>query len=123
MIEIVRIRPTSRREQGVRHRVGLKAVRGRWPVLLLAFLLHAVVTAEQPGGVAARAYHGRRSEREEAAMPAITDVSFIEMRIAKAVGFGPPLAEPPFQCVVLDEVSGDRHVVFEIGCRGDGRFR
>ena len=48
-------------------------------------------------------------------MPAITDVSFIEMRIAKAVGFGPPLAEPPFQCVVLDEVSGDRHVVFEIG--------
>ena len=50
-------------------------------------------------------------------MPAITDVSFIEMRIAKAVGFGPPLAEPPFQCVVLDEVSGDRHVVFEIGDR------
>ena len=48
-------------------------------------------------------------------MPAITDVSFIEMRIAKAVGFGPPLADPPFQCVVLDEVSGDRHVVFEIG--------
>lgn len=48
-------------------------------------------------------------------MPAITDVSFIEMRIAKTVGFGPPLAERPFQCVVLDEVSGDRHVVFEIG--------
>ena len=48
-------------------------------------------------------------------MPAITDVSFIEMRIAKAVGFGPPLAEQPFQCVVLDELSGDRHVVFEIG--------
>jgi hypothetical protein len=48
-------------------------------------------------------------------MPATTDVSFIEMRIAKAVGFGPPLAEPPLSCVVLDEVSGDRHVVFEIG--------
>jgi bifunctional DNase/RNase len=48
-------------------------------------------------------------------MPATTDVSFIEMRIAKVVGFGPPLAEPPFQCVVLDEVSGDRHVVIEIG--------
>ena len=48
-------------------------------------------------------------------MPATIDVSFIEMRIAKVVGFGPPLAEPPLQCVVLDEVSGDRHVVFEIG--------
>ena len=48
-------------------------------------------------------------------MPATTDVSFTEMRIAKVVGFGPPLAEPALQCVVLDEVSGDRHVVFEIG--------
>lgn len=48
-------------------------------------------------------------------MPATTDVSFIEMRIAKVAGFGPPLAESPLQCVVLDEVSGDRHVVFEIG--------
>ena len=53
-------------------------------------------------------------------MPAITDVSFIEMRIAKTVGFGPPLAERPFQCVVLDEVSGDRHVVFEIVDSGIG---
>ncbi len=44
-----------------------------------------------------------------------TDVGFIEMRIAKVVGFGPPLAENLFQCVVLDEVSGDRHVVIEIG--------
>jgi bifunctional DNase/RNase len=48
-------------------------------------------------------------------MPVTTDVSFVEMRIAKVVGFGPPLAEPPLLCVVLDEVSGDRHVVFEIG--------
>jgi uncharacterized protein len=40
---------------------------------------------------------------------------FIEMRIAKVVGFGPPLAEELFQCVVLDEVAGDRHVVIEIG--------
>jgi bifunctional DNase/RNase len=48
-------------------------------------------------------------------MTATTDVGFIEMRIAKVVGFGPPLAEPPIQCVVLEEVSGDRHVVFEIG--------
>ncbi len=48
-------------------------------------------------------------------MPATIDLGFIEMRIAKVVGFGPPLAEQPFRCVVLDEVSGDRHVVFEIG--------
>jgi bifunctional DNase/RNase len=44
-----------------------------------------------------------------------TDVGFIKMRIAKVVGFGPPLAERPFECVVLDEVSGDRHLVIEIG--------
>jgi len=55
-------------------------------------------------------------EREgKAAMFTTTDVGFIEMRIAKVVGFGPPLAEKLFQCVVLDEVSGDRHLVIEIG--------
>ena len=48
-------------------------------------------------------------------MPATTDVGFIEMRIAKVVGFGPPLAEEPFHCVVLDEISADRHVVISIG--------
>jgi bifunctional DNase/RNase len=48
-------------------------------------------------------------------MPAATDVEFIEMRIAKVVAFGPPLAEERFQCVVLDEVSGDRHFVIQIG--------
>jgi uncharacterized protein len=48
-------------------------------------------------------------------MPATTHVGFIEMRIAKAVGFGPPLAEEPSHCVVLDEVSGDRHLVIFIG--------
>jgi len=48
-------------------------------------------------------------------MPVTTDVGFIEMRIAKVVGFGPPLAEEPFHCVVLDEVSGDRHLVISIG--------
>lgn len=42
-------------------------------------------------------------------------VGFMEMRIAKVVGFGPPLAEEGFRCVVLDEVSGDRHLVIEIG--------
>jgi hypothetical protein len=48
-------------------------------------------------------------------MHSTTAVGFIEMRIAKVVGYGPPLAEEDFQCVVLDEVSGDRHLVIEIG--------
>jgi bifunctional DNase/RNase len=48
-------------------------------------------------------------------MATITDTGFIEMRIAKVVGFGRPLAEDEFQCVVLDEVAGDRHLVIEIG--------
>jgi bifunctional DNase/RNase len=48
-------------------------------------------------------------------VPTTTDTGFIEMRIAKVVGFGPPLAEEQFQCVVLDEPSGDRHLVIEIG--------
>lgn len=48
-------------------------------------------------------------------MLATANVGFIEMRIAQVVGFGPPLAEEPIQCVVLDEVSGDRHVVIVIG--------
>ena len=50
-------------------------------------------------------------------MFATTEVGFIEMRIAKVVGFGPPLAEEPFHCVVLDEVSGERHLVITIGER------
>jgi uncharacterized protein len=50
-------------------------------------------------------------------MSATTDVGFIEMRIAKAVAFGPPLAEEPSHCVVLDEVAGDRHLVIWIGDR------
>jgi len=48
-------------------------------------------------------------------MLATADTGFIEMRIAKVVGFGPPLADRPFQCVVLDEVAGDRRLVIEIG--------
>ena len=48
-------------------------------------------------------------------MPATTDVGFLEVRIAKVVGFGPPMAERLFQCVVLDQVSGSRQVVIEIG--------
>jgi hypothetical protein len=51
----------------------------------------------------------------EAAMPVTTDVGFIEMRIAKAVGFGPLSAEERFHCVMLDEISADRHVVISIG--------
>jgi bifunctional DNase/RNase len=46
---------------------------------------------------------------------AATDAGFIEMRIARVVAFGPPLAEEGLQFVVLDEVSGDRHLVIEIG--------
>ena len=48
-------------------------------------------------------------------MPTAMDVGFIEMRIAKVVAFGPPLAEERFRCVVLDEVSGERHLVIQIG--------
>lgn len=48
-------------------------------------------------------------------MPVTTDVGFIEMGIAKVVGFGPPLAEELFHCVVLVEISGDRHLVISIG--------
>jgi bifunctional DNase/RNase len=48
-------------------------------------------------------------------MPTAADVGFIEMRIAKVVAFGPPLAEERFRCVVLDEVPGDRHLVIQIG--------
>lgn len=48
-------------------------------------------------------------------MSATTDVGFLEVRIAKVVGFGPPMAERIFQCVVLDEVSGARQVVIEVG--------
>jgi bifunctional DNase/RNase len=48
-------------------------------------------------------------------MPATTNVGFIEVRIAKVVGFGPPLAERDFHCVVLDELSGTRQVVIDVG--------
>src|ERR1700727_28580 len=48
-------------------------------------------------------------------MTATTQTGFIEMRIAKVVGFGAPLAERDLSCIVLDEVSGDRHLVIDIG--------
>jgi len=44
-----------------------------------------------------------------------TDVGFTEMRIAKVVGLGLPLADRHCYRVVLDEVSGDRHLVIGIG--------
>ncbi len=44
-----------------------------------------------------------------------TGAGFVEMRIGKVVGFGPPLAEHGFECVVLDELHGDRHLVIDIG--------
>jgi uncharacterized protein len=47
-------------------------------------------------------------------MNATTDVRFIEMRVAKVVGFRLP-AEEGHCYVVLDEVSGTRHLVIEIG--------
>ena len=48
-------------------------------------------------------------------MTATTQTGFIEMRIAKVVGFGAPLAERDLSCAVLDEVSGDRHLVIDVG--------
>jgi bifunctional DNase/RNase len=48
-------------------------------------------------------------------MATTTEVGFLEMRIIKVVSFGRPLAEDEFHCVVLDEVSGDRHLVIQIG--------
>jgi bifunctional DNase/RNase len=48
-------------------------------------------------------------------MPTATEIDPVELRIAKVVAFGPPLAEESRQFVVLDEVPGDRHLVVEIG--------
>jgi hypothetical protein len=42
-------------------------------------------------------------------MTVATDVGFIEMQIVKVVGFGPPLAEESFHCVVLEEADTGRH--------------
>jgi uncharacterized protein len=47
-------------------------------------------------------------------MTAATDVGFTEMRIAKVVGFSLP-AEENLDFVVLDEVSGARNLVIQIG--------
>jgi bifunctional DNase/RNase len=47
-------------------------------------------------------------------MAATTDIGFIEMRISKVVGLAPPEDET-YEYVVLDEVSGDRHLLIQIG--------
>jgi uncharacterized protein len=47
-------------------------------------------------------------------MTTATDVGFVEMRIAKVVGVG-AAGDELVQCVVLDEVAGDRHLPIEIG--------
>ena len=46
-------------------------------------------------------------------MSAVTDVGFLEMRVAKVVGFHQD--ELTFEYVVLDEVSGAQHLVIQIG--------
>jgi bifunctional DNase/RNase len=51
---------------------------------------------------------------EEAAMTTAPAVGYIEMRIARVVGLG-AADDEPFYCVVLEEMSGDRHFAIEIG--------
>ena len=46
-------------------------------------------------------------------MTPATEVGYVEMRIAKAVGLAAD--DELFDCVVLEEVAGDRHLVIEIG--------
>jgi uncharacterized protein len=47
-------------------------------------------------------------------MTTATDVGFVEMRIARVVGFDAAEGEV-VQCVVLDEAAGDRHLPILIG--------
>jgi uncharacterized protein len=50
----------------------------------------------------------------EVAMTTATDVGFVELRIAKVVGLR-GAEDEMVPCVVLDEVSGDRHLPILIG--------
>ncbi len=45
-------------------------------------------------------------------MTTATEVGYVEMRIAKVVGLA---TEEQFQCIVLEEVAGDRQLPIEIG--------
>ena len=47
-------------------------------------------------------------------MTTATGVGFIEMRIRKVVVAG-DTDDDPFECIVLDEVRGDRHLVIQVG--------
>jgi uncharacterized protein len=47
-------------------------------------------------------------------MTTATEVGYVEMRIAKVVGLG-AADDELFQYVVLEDVSGDRHLAIEIG--------
>jgi bifunctional DNase/RNase len=47
-------------------------------------------------------------------MTTAADIGFVEMRVAKVVGLG-AAEDELFQCVVLDEVAGDRHLPISIG--------
>jgi hypothetical protein len=47
-------------------------------------------------------------------MTTAADIGFVEMRVAKVVGLH-AAEDELFQCVVLDELSGDRHLPISIG--------
>ena len=46
-------------------------------------------------------------------MATATDVDFIEMRIGKVVALKSD--DHPIGCIMLDEVSGDRHLLIQVG--------
>jgi uncharacterized protein len=47
-------------------------------------------------------------------MTTATDTGFVEMRVSKVVGFR-TAEDDTFQCVVLDEVQGQQHLVIGVG--------
>lgn len=47
-------------------------------------------------------------------MAAATDTGFAQMRVSKVVGLQEPEGDR-FECIVLDEVRGDRHFVIQVG--------
>ena len=59
-------------------------------------------------------YAGTGARQGEPVMTTAAGVGFIEMRISKIVAVGRP-ENDIVECIVLDEVHGDRHLVIEIG--------
>jgi len=57
---------------------------------------------------------GNGCQAGEPVMTTATGVGFIEMRISKVVAVG-GADDDIVQCIVLDEVHGDRHLVIEVG--------